>query len=30
MAYLGVSLTHLVDSRDLCFVEAEIVDNIFQ
>ena len=27
---LGVSLTHLVKSRDLCFLEAEIVDNIFQ
>ena len=27
---LGVSLTHLVESRDLFFLEAEIVDNIFQ
>ena len=26
---LGVSLTHLVESRDLLFLEAEIVDNIF-
>ena len=27
---LGVSLTHLVEIRDLFFLEAEIVDNIFQ
>ena len=27
---LGVSLTHLVDGRDLFFLEKEIVDNIFQ
>ena len=27
---LGVSLAHLVESRDLFFLEAEIVDNIFQ
>ena len=27
---LGVSLTHLAKSRDLSFLEAEIVDNIFQ
>ena len=27
---MGVSLTHLVESRDLFFLEAEIVDNIFQ
>ena len=27
---LGVGLTHLVESRDLFFREAEIVDNIFQ
>ena len=27
---LGVSLTHLVESRDLCFLEVETVDNIFQ
>ena len=27
---LGVSLTHLVESRNLFFLEAEIVDNIFQ
>ena len=27
---LGVSLTHLVESRDLLFLEAEIVDSIFQ
>ena len=27
---LGVSLTHLVESRDLFFLEAEVVDNIFQ
>ena len=27
---LGVSLTHLVESRDLFFLEAEIVDNTFQ
>ena len=27
---LGVSLTHLVEGRDLFFPEAEIVDNIFQ
>ena len=27
---LGVSLIHLVESRDLFFLEAEIVDNIFQ
>ena len=26
---LGVSLTHLVESRDLFFLEAEIIDNIF-
>ena len=26
---LGVSLTHLVESRDLFFLEAEVVDNIF-
>ena len=26
---LGVSLIHLVESRDLFFLEAEIVDNIF-
>ena len=30
MLILGVSLTHLVESRDLFFLEAEIVDNIFQ
>ena len=24
---LGVSLTHVVESRDLCFLEAEVVDN---
>ena len=27
---LGVGLTHFVKSRDLFFLEAEIVDNIFQ
>ena len=27
---IGVSLTHLVESRDLFFLEAEVVDNIFQ
>ena len=27
---LGVNLTHLVESRYLFFLEAEIVDNIFQ
>ena len=27
---LGVSLTHLVESRDTFFLEAEIVGNIFQ
>ena len=27
---LGVSLTHLVEIRDLFFLEAEIVNNIFQ
>ena len=27
---LGVSLAHLVESRDLFFLETEIVDNIFQ
>ena len=27
---LGVSLTHLVESRDLFFLEVEIVNNIFQ
>ena len=27
---LGVSFTHLVQSRDPFFCEAEIVDNIFQ
>ena len=27
---LGVSLTHLVKSRDLFFLETVIVDNIFQ
>ena len=27
---LGVSLTHLVESRDLFFLEAEIVDDIFK
>ena len=27
---LGVSLTHLVESRDLFFLKAEIIDNIFQ
>ena len=27
---LGVSLTHLVESRDVFFLEAGIVDNIFQ
>ena len=27
---LGVSLSHLVESRDLFFLEAEIVDNIIQ
>ena len=27
---LGVSLTHLAESRDLFLLEAEIVDNIFQ
>ena len=27
---LGVSLTHLVESRNLFFLETEIVDNIFQ
>ena len=27
---LGVSLTHLVESRDLLFLEAEVIDNIFQ
>ena len=27
---LGVSLTHLVESRDPFFLEAEIVGNIFQ
>ena len=27
---LGVSLTHLVESRDLFLLEADIVDNIFQ
>ena len=27
---LGVSLTHLVESRDLFFLEVEIVGNIFQ
>ena len=27
---LGVSLTYLVESRYLFFLEAEIVDNIFQ
>ena len=27
---LGVSLTHFVESRYLFFLEAEIVDNIFQ
>ena len=27
---LGVTLTHLVESMDLFFLEAEIVDNIFQ
>ena len=27
---LGVGLTHLVESRDLFFLEADIVDNIFQ
>ena len=26
----GVCLTHLVESRDLFFLEAEIADNIFQ
>ena len=26
---LGVGLTHLVESRDLFFLEAEIVCNIF-
>ena len=26
---LGVSLTHLVESRDLFFLEAEVVDKIF-
>ena len=26
----GVSLTHLVKSKDLFFLEPEIVDNIFQ
>ena len=26
----SVSLTHLVESRDLLFLEAEIVDNPFQ
>ena len=29
MAFLEVSLTHLVESRDLFFLEAETVDNIF-
>ena len=27
---LGIGLTHLVESRDLFFLEAELVDNIFQ
>ena len=27
---LGVSLTHLAESRDTFFVQAETVDNIFQ
>ena len=27
---LGVSLSHLVESRDLFFFVAEIADNIFQ
>ena len=27
---LGVSLTHLAESRDPFFLEAEIVDSIFQ
>ena len=27
---LGVSLTHLVENRDLFFIEAEIVENNFQ
>ena len=27
---LGVSLTHLVETRDLFFLETEIVDNIFR
>ena len=27
---LGVSLTHLVESRDLFVLDAELVDNIFQ
>ena len=27
---LGVGLTHLVESRHLLFLEAEVVDNIFQ
>ena len=27
---LGVSLIHLVEDRDLFFLEVEIVDNIFQ
>ena len=30
MAYLGVSLIHLLESMGLFFLEAEIVDNIFQ
>ena len=32
MAYfiLGVSLTHLVESRYQFFLDAEIIDNIFQ
>ena len=27
---LGLCLNHLVESRDLFYLEAEIVDNIFQ
>ena len=27
---LGVSLTHLVESRNMSFPEAELVDNIFE
>ena len=26
----GVSLTRLVESRDLFFLEAKVVDNVFQ